>query len=95
MIDKEEARMLMEAGVDYLGLPLRLPVNKEDLMEEEAVDVIKTITQPHCAVLIIYLEIHPAGVDAHTGVEAPNGKKDYDPVKKFVEESQEGFALIG
>ena len=41
--------MLMEAGVDYLGLPLRLPVNKEDLTEEEAVDVIKTITPPHRA----------------------------------------------
>ncbi|MCL4549510.1 MAG: hypothetical protein M1495_13175 [Bacteroidetes bacterium] len=63
--------------------------------KEEAVDVIKTITPPHRAALITYLEIHPAGVDAHTGVEAPNGKKDYDPVKKFVEESQEGFALIG
>ncbi len=214
VIDKEEARMLMDAGVDYLGFPLRLPVNKEDLTEEEAVDVIKTITPPHRAVLITYLnnaeeiinfcdklsvkivqlhgkiskeelektkslrpdleiikslvvaennyselektvlalsewvdafitdtfdpatgaegatgkthdwtiskklveisskpviiagglnhtnvkrailEIHPAGVDAHTGVEAPNGRKNYDLVKKFVEESQEGFALI-
>ena len=214
VIDKEEARMLMDAGVDYLGFPLRLPVNKEDLTEEEAVDVIKAITPPHRAVLITYLnnaeeiinfcdklsvkivqlhgkiskeelektkslrpdleiikslvvaennyselektvlalsewvdafitdtfdpatgaegatgkthdwtiskkmveisskpviiagglnhtnvkrailEIHPAGVDAHTGVEAPNGRKNYDLVKKFVEESQEGFALI-
>lgn len=55
VIDKEEAKLLMELGVDYLGFPLRLPVNKEDLTEEEAVDVIKTITPPHSPVLITYL----------------------------------------
>ena len=35
VIDKEEAKLLMELGVDYLGFPLRLPVNKEDLTEDE------------------------------------------------------------
>lgn len=214
VIDKEEARMLMDTGVDYLGFPLRLPVNKEDSTEEEAVGIIKTIIQPHRAVLITYLdkaeeiikfcqklnvnivqlhgkiskeelektkllnpeleifkslvvaennfselknmvnvlspwidafitdtfdpvtgaegatgkthdwrisrnlveisprpviiagglnpsnvkkailEIHPAGVDVHTGVESIDGRKNYDLVKKFVEESKEGFASI-
>ncbi|NUN09863.1 MAG: phosphoribosylanthranilate isomerase [Ignavibacteriaceae bacterium] len=56
IIDKEEARMLMNLGVEYLGFPLRLPVNKEDLTEEEAVEVIKTILPPHKAVLITYLD---------------------------------------
>lgn len=56
IIDKEEARMLMELGVDYLGFPLRLPVNKEDLTEDEAAEVIKEITEPHKAVLITYLD---------------------------------------
>ena len=56
VIDKEEAVMLMEEGTDYLGFPLRLPVNKEDLTEEEAVDVIKIITPPYRAVLITYLD---------------------------------------
>ena len=56
VIDKEEALMLMEEGTDYLGFPLRLPVNKEDLTEEEAVDVIKIIHPPHHAVLITYLD---------------------------------------
>ena len=213
-IDKEEAIMLMNASVDYLGFPFRLPVHKEDLTEDEAVDVIKIISPPHKAVLITYLynaeeiiklcaklnvkivqlhgkiskeelertkllrpdleiikslvvaannypelertietlsayvdafitdtfdpatgaegatgkthdwnisrklveispkpviiagglnhtnvkkailEIHPAGVDAHTGVESKNGRKDYEIVKKFVEESKESFALI-
>jgi len=214
VIDKEEAIMLMSAGVDYLGFPLRLLVHKEDLTEDEAVEVIKTISLPHRAVLITYLynaeeiiklctklnvnivqlhgkisqeelertkllrpdleiikslvvtennypelertidtlsafvdafitdtfdpttgaegatgkthdwkisrklvelspkpvivagglnhtnvkkailEIHPAGVDSHTGVESKDGRKNYDLVKKFVEESKEGFALI-
>ncbi|MGE5410627.1 MAG: phosphoribosylanthranilate isomerase [Clostridiales bacterium] len=56
IIDIEEAKMVMEAGADYLGFPLRLPVNKEDLSEEEAVEVIKQIPEPHKAVLITYLD---------------------------------------
>lgn len=215
VIDIEEAKLLMELGVDYLGFPLRLPVNKEDLTEEEAVEVIKTITPPHQSVLITYLnkaeeiisfcdklnvkiiqlhgdisfdelvktktlrpdieiikslvvasdnydklvkmvetfspwvdafitdtfdpatgaegatgkthdwsiskklvelspkpviiagglnhknvkrailEIKPAGVDVHTGVELPNGRKSEELVRMFVEESKKGFALMG
>ena len=214
VIDKEEANLLMKLGVDYLGFPLRLPVNKEDLTEDEAVEVIKTITPPHQSVLITYLnkadeiisfcdklnvkivqlhgdisfdelvrtktlrpdleiikslvvasdnydklveivetfspwvdafitdtfdpvtgaegatgkthdwsiskklvelspkpviiagglnpknvkqvilEIKPAGVDVHTGVELPNGRKSAELVKAFVREAKEGFALI-
>ena len=214
VIDKEEAVMLMNAGVDYLGFPLRLPVHKEDLTEDEAVEVIKIISPPHRAVLITYLdnadeitklctklnvnivqlhgkiskeelertkllrpnieiikslvvasdnydklvkmvetfspwvdafitdtfdpvtgaegatgkthdwsiskklvelspkpviiagglnpknvkqailEIKPAGVDVHTGVELPNGRKSAELVKVFVKEAKEGFALI-
>jgi len=214
VIDTEEAELLMNAGVDYLGFPLRLPVNKEDLTEEEAIDVIKIITPPHRAVLITYLDnaeeiiafceklnvkivqlhgkiskdelektkslkpsleifkslvvaennytelenmvktlspwidafitdtfdpttgaegatgkthdwsiskklveistkpviiagglnpsnvknailkIRPAGVDVHTGVESKDGRKIYELVKKFVEESKEGFTEI-
>jgi len=214
IIDKEEAIMLMQYGVDYLGFPLKLPVNKEDLTEGEAIEVIKIITPPHRAVLITYLnkadeiisfcdklnlnvvqlhgkiskeeliktkslrpdleiikslvvadnnydelektvytlsewidayitdtfdpstgasgatgkthdwsiskklvmlsprpviiagglnpsnvrqailEINPAGVDVHTGVEAPDGRKSDDLVKKFIDETKKGFALI-
>jgi phosphoribosylanthranilate isomerase len=56
IIDAEEAKMLMDLEVDYLGFPLRLPVNKDDLTEEEAVKVIKGINPPHKAVLITYLD---------------------------------------
>ena len=214
IIDKQEAEMLMSAGVHYLGFPLRLPVNKEDTTEEEAAEIIKAIKPPHSAVLITYLdkaeeiikfceelnvnivqlhgkiskkelikiksqkpgleifkslvvaennfeelvivlnllspyvdafitdtfdpvtgaegatgkthdwniskklvelspkpviiagglnpanvkqaimEIHPAGVDVHTGVEAKDGRKDSELVKRFVEEAQEAFAII-
>lgn len=56
VIDAEEAKMLIDFGVEYLGFPLRLPVNKEDLTEEEAVEVIKGIHPPHKPVLITYLD---------------------------------------
>jgi len=56
IIDTEEAKMLMGMGVEYLGFPLRLPVNREDLTEEEAIDVIRQIKQPHKPVLITYLD---------------------------------------
>lgn len=213
VIDKEEAQMLMNAGVHYLGFPLRLTVNKEDTTEEEAAEIIKMINHPYRAVLITYLnnakeiiefcnklnakivqlhgkiskeelekvktlhpeivifkslviaqnnfnelemmintlspwvdafitdtfdpvtgaegatgkthdwnvskrlvelspkpviiagglnpanvrkaitEIRPAGVDVHTGVEYPNGRKDPELVKRFVEEARSGFRL--
>ena len=53
--DLQEAKMLMSLGVEYLGFPLRLPVNKEDLLEEDAAEIIKFIKSPHKAVLITYL----------------------------------------
>jgi phosphoribosylanthranilate isomerase len=56
IIDSDEAAMLMKFGIEYLGFPLRLPVNKDDLTEEEAVKVIKEIVPPHKAVLITYLD---------------------------------------
>lgn len=56
VIDKEEAQMLMNSGVNYLGFPLRLTVNKEDTTEEEAAEIIKMINPPHRAVLITYLD---------------------------------------
>ncbi|MCH2208135.1 MAG: phosphoribosylanthranilate isomerase [Lentisphaerales bacterium] len=57
VIDSKEAEMLMTQGVEYLGFPLRLPVNKEDHTEAEATEIIAGIAQPHKAVLITYLDI--------------------------------------
>lgn len=55
IIDFEEAKMLMDCGVNFLGFPLRLPVNKEDLPEEAAAKIILQIHEPFHAVLITYL----------------------------------------
>jgi phosphoribosylanthranilate isomerase len=51
-----EAQMLMDAGVEYLGFPLRLDVHEPDLSEQEAKEVISKIKEPHKAVLITYLD---------------------------------------
>lgn len=50
----EEARMLTDCGVRYLGFPLRLPVNAEDLSEEDAARIIRFIQPPARAVAITY-----------------------------------------
>jgi phosphoribosylanthranilate isomerase len=39
--------------------------------------------------------VRPAGVDAHTGVETPDGAKDPARVLAFVEEARGAFALLG
>ncbi len=36
-------------------------------------------------------QVRPAGVDAHTGVEGPDGRKDRDKVRRFVAEARAAF----
>ena len=55
VIDAGEAQMLQQCGIRYLGFPLRLPVHREDLSEEEAAAIIKSLAPPVCGVLITYL----------------------------------------
>lgn len=54
IIDQAEAEMLINCGVNYLGFPLRLPVNKEDITEENASAIIMNITPPQYGVVISY-----------------------------------------
>jgi phosphoribosylanthranilate isomerase len=56
IIDREEAEMLISAGVNWLGFPFRLPVNKEDISEENAAEIIASLKPPHAGVLITYLQ---------------------------------------
>jgi phosphoribosylanthranilate isomerase len=56
VIDAAEAEMLRRCGVHYLGFPLRLPVHHEDLTEEEAAAIIKSLAPPVFGVLITYLD---------------------------------------
>jgi phosphoribosylanthranilate isomerase len=55
VIDAPEAAMLMDAGTRFLGFPLRLTVNKEDLTETEAAALIRTFPPTVRGVLITYL----------------------------------------
>ncbi|HAL91408.1 MAG TPA: N-(5'-phosphoribosyl)anthranilate isomerase [Verrucomicrobia bacterium] len=54
--DAAEARLLMDAGVRWLGFPLRLTVNKEDLSEDEAAAIIRGLPAGFHGVLITYLD---------------------------------------
>lgn len=56
VIDKAEADMLIGAGVRMLGFPLRLTVNKEDLSETEAAELIRGFPAGVQGVLITYLK---------------------------------------
>jgi phosphoribosylanthranilate isomerase len=40
------------------------------------------------------LEVRPAGVDSHTGVEESSGRKSREKVRKLVAEAYEAFALL-
>src|ERR1043166_5431806 len=40
------------------------------------------------------LEVQPAGVDSHTGVEDSSGRKNREKVQKFLSEGYEAFALV-
>ncbi|HTQ80533.1 MAG TPA: phosphoribosylanthranilate isomerase [Thermoanaerobaculia bacterium] len=54
--DAAEAAMLLTAGVDWLGFPLRLTHHREDLSEAEAARLIRSLPDPARAVLITYLD---------------------------------------
>jgi phosphoribosylanthranilate isomerase len=56
VIDEAEAKILQRCGVNYLGFPLRLTVNHEDISEERASRIIRTLKPPVFGVLITYLD---------------------------------------
>ncbi|NTV45458.1 MAG: phosphoribosylanthranilate isomerase [Chlorobiales bacterium] len=53
--DWDEATLLIEAGIAYVGFPLRLPVHREDLSEDEAAEIIRRMPPQQQAILITYL----------------------------------------
>ncbi|OGB65888.1 MAG: hypothetical protein A2Y94_11470 [Caldithrix sp. RBG_13_44_9] len=54
--NREEAQMLVSCGADYIGFPLRLDYNQEDLSEDEAAAIIRELPATTQAVLITYLD---------------------------------------
>ena len=54
--DAAEAALVQQCGIRYLGFPLRLPVNREDLTEAEAAAIIRSLQPPVRGVFITYLD---------------------------------------
>lgn len=55
IVDEDEAAMLVDAGVDWLGFPFGLPVHGEDLTRSAAARIAAQLPAGHQAVLITYL----------------------------------------
>ena len=53
--DADEARLLVECGVDFLGFPFRLDFHREDCNEEDAARIVASLPERVGAVLITYL----------------------------------------
>jgi len=87
VIDAAEAQMLQQCGVRYLGFPLRLPVHREDLAEEEAAAIIKSLAPPVFGVLITYLD-EASGIAAFchalgAGIVQLHGDIDRDELQRL------------
>jgi phosphoribosylanthranilate isomerase len=55
ILDRAEAEMLVEAGVELLGFPLRLLDGREDLSERAARAIVESLPDPASAVCITYV----------------------------------------
>ncbi len=55
--NQKEVEILLNNGIDLIGYPLRLPVNKEDITEIDAKDIIRKTDSGKKSVLITYLDI--------------------------------------
>lgn len=56
ILDRAEAQMLADSGVQRLGFPLGLEVHREDIPADEAAVIIRTLGLGPCAWLITYLD---------------------------------------
>jgi phosphoribosylanthranilate isomerase len=54
--DEQEARLLIDCGVDFLGFPLNVPVHREDAAEADVARIFESIGLPDRVVLITYLD---------------------------------------
>lgn len=97
IIDEKEAQMLISCGVSYLGFPLRPPVNKEDLTEEEASQIISGLHPPNQGILITYLdnavEIKKLSDKIGTKIIQLHGKISIDELNKFKSISPESIVI--
>lgn len=61
--DPDEARMVAACGADWIGIPLRLPVHREDVTDAEAAAVCRTLPPGAAPVLITYLDTAGAVIE--------------------------------
>ena len=80
IIDAAEAQLLLDSGVDWLGFPLRLTVNAEDINDADAAAIIANLPENRSGVLITYLNtateilelcktLHAKTVQIHGNIE--------------------------
>ena len=71
VVDWEEAKLLMDEGVDAIGFPLGLPVHRKDLTISKSHKIVKKLSNQVPAVLITYFnkarQIHE--ICQATGIE--------------------------
>lgn len=63
VIDFDEAEMLIDCGVEYLGFPLVLSYHREDLSVEEATSIVAELRGRATFFVITYLDTAPAIID--------------------------------
>jgi phosphoribosylanthranilate isomerase len=97
VIDQAEADMLAQSGVRYLGFPLRLPVHREDLSEEAAARIIRSLKPPVRGVLITYLDQASEVVELcellGTSIVQLHGDIDSAELRR-IKERKPGLAII-
>jgi phosphoribosylanthranilate isomerase len=54
--DLKDARVLVRAGIKFIGFPLHLDTNREDISVKEAAKIIAELKRPSYCVLITYLD---------------------------------------
>jgi phosphoribosylanthranilate isomerase len=54
--DLKEAEMIIKAGATHVGFPLGLDVHKQDITDDQAAEIIQSLSNPSRAVLITYLD---------------------------------------
>ena len=91
VIDAEEAEMLVQSGIKYLGFPLRLPVNKEDISEKEAGEIIRNLKPPIHGVIISYSRTAEEAIELCRGLNSNiiqlHGEIDLGEIKKIKEQN--------
>jgi phosphoribosylanthranilate isomerase len=97
VIDGDEARLLVDCGVDLLGFPLRIPHYAADAGEVEADAIIAGIRPPNFGVLITYLESATELLSLCRAVRAPivqlHGGIAVDELRRF-RASEPGLVLV-